>query len=193
MEAPATSIDECRETSLVKKRTPIANPKAEKIASISPKVINVDGDVITVPILLSSRTSPASLAIAIKNPINARTIPITRILSKFSFKKIRAKTTIITISRGPAIRASFEAPIRLIESYHVNIPIASKKQAKMRFFHDFENSVDIPFFFIKKAAISDSIMPAKVMLMAESIMGGICREVVVKNSMRIDSTDRVIA
>jgi hypothetical protein len=45
----------------------------------------------------------------------------------------------------------------------------------MRFFHDFENSVDIPFFFIKKAAISDSIMPAKVMLMAESMMGGICR------------------
>jgi hypothetical protein len=63
----------------------------------------------------------------------------------------------------------------------------------MRFFHDFENSVDIPFFFIKKAATSDSIVPAKVMLIAESIMGGICREVVVKNSMRIDSTDRVIA
>jgi len=63
----------------------------------------------------------------------------------------------------------------------------------MRFFHDFENSVDIPFFLIKKAATSDSIMPAKVMLIAESIMGGICSEVVVKNSMRIDSTDRVIA
>jgi hypothetical protein len=36
-------------------------------------------------------------------------------------------------------------------------------------------------------------MPANVMLMAESIMGGICREVVVKYSMRIDSKDRVIA
>jgi hypothetical protein len=35
-------------------------------------------------------------------------------------------------------------------------------------------------------------MPAKVMLMAESIMGGICK-VVVKYSMRIDSKDRVIA
>ena len=63
----------------------------------------------------------------------------------------------------------------------------------MRFLHDFENNVDIPLFFIKKTATSDNIMPAKLMLMAETIMGGICREVLVKNSMRIDSIDRVIA
>ena len=44
IEDPATSIDECIETSLVKKRTPIANPRAERIASISPKVIIIDED-----------------------------------------------------------------------------------------------------------------------------------------------------
>jgi formylmethanofuran:tetrahydromethanopterin formyltransferase len=75
----------------------------------------------------------------------------------------------------------------------VNTPTASKKQAKRRFFHDFENNAGIPFFFIKKAAVSNSIIPAKVMLMAEIIIGGICRKVVVKNSIRIDSMDMVIA
>lgn len=78
MVVPATSIDECRETSLVRKRTPIPNPNADSIASISPKVISVDGrgDVMAVcrpfKILL-----PISLNMEIKNPINARTIPIT--------------------------------------------------------------------------------------------------------------------
>jgi hypothetical protein len=75
----------------------------------------------------------------------------------------------------------------------VNTPTASDKQANSKFFHDFENNVDIPFFFIKKAAVSNSIIPAKVMLMAEIRIGGMCRKVVVKNSMRIDSIDMVIA
>jgi len=37
-EEPATSSGEWIETSLAKKRTPIANPNADIIASISPKV-----------------------------------------------------------------------------------------------------------------------------------------------------------
>ena len=133
------------------------------------------------------------LATAIKNPIKARLIPITWILFNFSFKKIRAKTTITTISSGPAIRTSFEAPILLIESYHVNIPVAKEKQAKNRFFHDLESSIAVSLLFIRKVAVTNSVIPAKVMLMAESIIEGILRKVVVKNSMRIDSTDIVIA
>ena len=44
-DAPATSIDECFKTSFVKKRTPNANPKAETMASISPKVMIVSDEV----------------------------------------------------------------------------------------------------------------------------------------------------
>ena len=115
------------------------------------------------------------LATAIKNPIKARPIPIIWILFNFSFKKIRAKTTITTISSGPAIRTSFEAPILLIESYHVNIPTAKEKQAKIRLFHDLENNIAVSLLPIKKVATSNSIIPAKVMLMAESIIEGIRR------------------
>jgi hypothetical protein len=80
-----------------------------------------------------------------------------------------------------------------MESYHVNIPTARKILAKKRFFPDFKNNADICFFFIKNDATSISIIPAKVMLMAESRIGVICKNAVVKNSMRIDSTDMVIA
>lgn len=78
MEVPATSIDECSETSLVRKRTPIPNPNADSIASISPKVISVDGsgDVMTVCMPFNVCV-PISLNMEIKNPINARTIPVT--------------------------------------------------------------------------------------------------------------------
>lgn len=192
MEAPATSMDEYKETSFVKNRTPIANPRAERIASISPKVIMIDGIVTIVCMLVPSRTF-ASLATAIKNPINARIIPITWILSNFSSKKIRAKTTIITISSGPAIRTSFEAPILLIESYHANIPTASEEQDRMRFFDDFENMETIARLLLKNAAINNNRLPANVILIAESTIGGICRNLVVKNSIRIDSNDMVIA
>lgn len=88
---------------------------------------------------------------------------------------------------------SFEAPILLMESYHVNMPTARKELAKISVFHDFKNNLKIPFLFIKNNATSDSIIPAKVMLIAESIIGVICKKVVVKNSMRIDSIDMVIA
>jgi hypothetical protein len=78
MEAPATSIEECSETSLVRKRTPIPNPNAERMASISPKVISVDGSGGVITVCMLSKTSmPISLTIEIKNPINARTIPVT--------------------------------------------------------------------------------------------------------------------
>jgi hypothetical protein len=75
----------------------------------------------------------------------------------------------------------------------VNIPTARKKLAKIRSFHDFRNNLKISFLLFKNNATNDSIMPARVMLMAESIIGVICRKVVVINSMRIDSIDMVIA
>ena len=53
MEAPATSMGEYKETSFVENRTPIANPNAERIASISPKVIMIDGFVIIVCMLVT--------------------------------------------------------------------------------------------------------------------------------------------
>jgi hypothetical protein len=80
-----------------------------------------------------------------------------------------------------------------MESYHVNIPTARKKLAIIRSFHDFRNNLKIPFLLFKNNAINDSIMPARVMLMAESMIGVICRKVIVINSMRIDSIDMVIA
>jgi hypothetical protein len=75
----------------------------------------------------------------------------------------------------------------------VNIPIARKKLAKIRSFHDFRNNLKIAFLSFKNNAINDSINPARVILMAESIRGVICGKVVVINSMRIDSIDMVIA
>jgi hypothetical protein len=81
----------------------------------------------------------------------------------------------------------------LIESYHVNIPTARKELAKMRFFHDFKNNANILLLSLKNDATSNSIIPAKVMLKAESIIGVICKNAVVKNSMRTDSRDMVIA
>ena len=65
-DAPATSMDECFETSLVKKRTPSANPKAETIASISPKVMIGSDGLSTVSILFTSlKTAIKNLVIAI--------------------------------------------------------------------------------------------------------------------------------
>src|SRR5919205_784929 len=48
IEAPATSKDECLIVSLVRKMTPPAKPKAERIASISPKLIIITDDFATV-------------------------------------------------------------------------------------------------------------------------------------------------
>jgi hypothetical protein len=101
----------------------------------------------------------------------------------------------ITISSGPAIRTSFDAPIRLMESYHVNIPNDNDKDARIRFFHDLVKRIDIFLFLLStKAATSNSIIPAKVILMAESMIGEIwTNEEVVKYSIIIDSMDIVIA
>jgi hypothetical protein len=73
------------------------------------------------------------------------------------------------------------------------MPAARKKLAKERFLHDFKSNVAISFLFVKNNATNNSIIPARVMLMAESIMGVISKKVAVKNSMRIDSTEMVIA
>ena len=71
-DAPATSIDGCFETSCVKKRTPSANPKAETMASISPKVM-IDSD----EIFTTLSTMFTSLKTAIKNPVIAIMTPAT--------------------------------------------------------------------------------------------------------------------
>ncbi len=79
-----------------------------------------------------------------------------------------------TISRGPAIRDSFDAPILLIESYHVKIPIASDNDAGIRNLQDSPKCAIILILFLKiKAAANNNNMPAKVMLVEESNIGEI--------------------
>jgi hypothetical protein len=96
----------------------------------------------------------------------------------------------MTISMGPAMRASFDAPIRLMESYHVNIPSESDEDAKIRNFHDLVKRSGICLFLLKKkAATINSIIPANVMLVAESIIGENFRKDVVKYSIMMDSTE----
>jgi hypothetical protein len=179
---------------LLRKRTPIAKPNAERIASISPKLIidnNEDTDVkVVFMVLLLPTTISTSLAKAIKNPTSPILIPIVWSLFNLSFKNILARRTIMTISMGPAMRASFDAPIRLMESYHVNIPSESDEDAKIRNFHDLVKSIGICLFLLKKnAATINSIIPANVMLVAESITGVNFRKDVVKYSIMMDSTE----
>jgi hypothetical protein len=84
IEVDATSMDECLETSLVRKRTPNANPNAESIASRSPKVmINGDEDddddensISFQPIFSPSTLVVESLITAKMNPNNATAIPM---------------------------------------------------------------------------------------------------------------------
>jgi hypothetical protein len=54
----------------------------------------------------------------------------------------------ITISSGPAIRTSFDAPILLIESYHVNMPNESDKDARIRFLQDLVKRMGISLFLL---------------------------------------------
>ena len=63
------------------------------------------------------------IEIVIKNPIIARKTPDSWVLVNLSFNIKWAKNNTIVISRAPAIRPSFEAPILLAASYHVKIPI----------------------------------------------------------------------
>ena len=58
IEAAATSIDECFKTSLLRKRTPIAKPNAERIASISPKLIIDNNDVVFIAVSYTHLTLP---------------------------------------------------------------------------------------------------------------------------------------
>lgn len=174
--APATSIEEYLDTSLLRKSTPIANPKAEIIASASPKPI---GPRVDIAVVLTNRTlelvlKSASLSRANINPINARLIPTMWVLCSLSRKNNLANNTMTTISRGPAIRDSFDAPILLIESYHVKIPIASDNDARIRNLQDSAKYAIILIFFLKiKVAANNNNTPAKVMLVEESNKGEI--------------------
>jgi hypothetical protein len=121
-------------------------------------------------------------------------IPIVWNLFSRSLKNSLAKNTIMTISSGPAIRSSFEAPILVMESYQVNIPLERDTEAKIRCFHDLLKSTDSSFSFLyTKAATSKSTVPAKVMLMDASTIGENWRSEVVKYSMIIDSDAIAIA
>lgn len=204
IDAPATSIDEYSIASLVRKITPPAKPKAESIASTSPKLITIacnDDDFATADnatvMLVSVLSGPAkvvSLAMAMKKPTSAIAMPIKWYLLNLSLRNALAKTTIITISSGPAIRTSFDAPILLMESYHVKIPNERDKDARITFFHDLEKRTsNFSALLSTQTATTNNNIPAKVMLIAESIMGEKCTNEVVKYSMIIDSRDIVIA
>ena len=92
------------------------------------------------------------------------------------------------------MRTSFDAPIRLMESYHVNIPNDRDKDARIRFFHDLVKRISIFLASLSTCdETSNNIIPAKVILMAESMIGEKCTDELVKYSMIIDSNDIVIA
>lgn len=192
-------MDEYFKISLLRNRTPIAKPSAERIASISPKLIidnNEDAVVVVVfnVLILPTTLILRLLAIAKMNPINPIMMPIMWNLFNLSFRNILAKTTIMTISIGPAMRASFEAPILLIESYHVNIPSERDKDAKIRIFHDLVKRIIVSLYFLKiRDATSSNIIPANVMLTAESMIGENWRKYVVRYSIMMDSMDMAIA
>src|SRR5918997_1137385 len=144
-------MEECFLTNFPRNSTPAAKPTAERIASKSPKLTNEriiagGGELIFISqiefdkftLLMSS--IDRSLAKDRKNPKDPIHIPIIWNLFNRSFKNTLAKITIRMISIGPAIRASFDAPIRFMESYHVNIPNESDKDAIRR---DFQLLVNI--------------------------------------------------
>src|SRR5215831_18402441 len=99
----------------------------------------------------------------------------------------------ITISRGPAIRSSLDAPILFMESYHVKIPIASAIDARTSSLVDFVNRFVMALFFLKpKTAVSIRKKPAAVILVAENTSGEILIDDV-KYSIIMDSTESAIA
>lgn len=98
------------------------------------------------------------------------------------------------ISIGPAISASFDAPILFIESYHVNIPNASDNDAMIIVLQDLVKRIIVSLYFFKtKVATINSIIPADVMLMADSTIGENFVKYIVRYSIIIDSKDRAIA
>jgi hypothetical protein len=79
-----------------------------------------------------------------------------------------------------------------MESYHVNIPIARASDAKISNLVASVNNLLIAFFLNTKIAVSSNIVPAVVMLVADRTSGEIWIAVV-RNSIRIDSTEIAIA
>lgn len=129
---PETSNGEYFLDNLAKKNTANAKDIAEIIASISPNEIekfnNSTSIMVTfvIPLLLLMLWS---LNITIINPTSAIPTPDNCFLFNFSWRKIRAKNRTAIISIGPANRLSFDAPILLTASYHVNIPTERKIEA----------------------------------------------------------------
>lgn len=83
IDAPATSVGECFKTNLLRNRTPIAKPSAERIASMSPNLIidNSEGNIVVDGVIfdvliLSTTLMVRSLAKAKTSPINPKLIPI---------------------------------------------------------------------------------------------------------------------
>ncbi len=204
MDAPATCIGECFKISLLRNRTARAKPSAERIASISPKLIidsnEDDVGVVTMAVaILNISTLLAtlisrSLTKAKMNPMDPKKIPIMWNLLNRSFKNILAKMIMIIISIGPAISASFDAPILLIESYHANIPSERDKDAAISVLQDLIKRIVVSLYFFKIIVVtSNSIIPDNVMLTDESTIGENLIKCVVRYSIMIDSVDRATA
>ncbi|HEY0580347.1 MAG TPA: hypothetical protein VGC75_06540 [Candidatus Nitrosocosmicus sp.] len=102
--------------------------------------------------------------------------------------------TMIIISIGPAISASFDAPILLIESYHANIPSERDKDAVIRVLQDLTKRIIVSLYFFKIiVATNNSIIPDNVILTDEITIGENFIKYVVRYSMMIDSIDRATA
>jgi hypothetical protein len=98
------------------------------------------------------------------------------------------------ISIGPAISASFDAPILLIESYHANIPSERDKDATIRVLHDLTKRIIVSLYFLKITVVtSNSINPDNVMLTDESTIGENFTKCVVRYSIMMDSVDKAVA
>jgi hypothetical protein len=62
-----------------------------------------------------------------------------------------------------------------MESYHVNIPIDRNREANKRFFQDLMKRIVIPSLFLRTMTVTtNSIIPPKVMLIADRRIGEIC-------------------
>jgi hypothetical protein len=76
------------------------------------------------------------------------------------------------ISIGPAMSASFDAPILVIESYQANIPRESDEDATIRVLQDLTKRIIVSLYFLKKSVeTSISIIPDNVMLTDERMIG----------------------
>lgn len=100
----------------------------------------------------------------------------------------------IIISIGPAINASFDAPILLIESYHENIPSERDKDAAIRVLQDLTKRIIVSLYFFKIIVVTNnSIIPDSVILTDEITIGENLIKYVVRYSIMIDSIERATA